>query len=222
MNKQVCPTTMTSLGDRKMAFTISTAAVDRDGDTIDPRGWQLDNYRRSPVVLWAHDHTQPPIGKASNLWSDAKGLHATVEFPPTGIYPFADQVHDLVKTGFLSATSVGFIPKESRPSKTGQAITQAELLEFSIVSVPSNPQALLMHRSIDTTAVKKWLNQSDDTLLDWDAINAGPEVDVTASEVLQALHALTPALREGVRAGIKMQAQLAAHAAICRLTGRLD
>ena len=81
-----------------------------------------------------------------------------------------------------------------------------------------------MQRSIDTTAVKKWLNQSDDTLLDWDSINrtAEPEVDVTASEVLQALHALTPALREGVRAGIKMQAQLAAHAAICRLTGRLD
>lgn len=222
MNKQVCPTTMTSLGDRKMAFTISTAAVDRDGDTIDPRGWQLDNYRRSPVVLWAHDHTQPPIGKASNLWSDAKGLHATVEFPPTGIYPFADQVHDLVKTGFLSATSVGFIPKESRPSKTGQAITQAELLEFSIVSVPSNPQALVMHRSIDTTAVKKWLNQSDDTLLDWDAINAGPEVDVSPQDVLRAVEALVPALREGLRAGIKMQAQLAAHAAICRLTGRLD
>ena len=36
-----------------MRFVISTGAVDRDGDTIDPKGWDLTAYRRNPTVLLA-------------------------------------------------------------------------------------------------------------------------------------------------------------------------
>jgi|CXWL01.1.fsa_nt_gi HK97 family phage prohead protease len=236
MKQKVCTTTVSPLMDRKMSFTISTAAIDRDGDTIDPKGWELDNYKRSPVVLWAHDHTTPPIGRASNLWTDAKGLHATVEFPPRGIHALADQVHDLVKAGFLSATSVGFIPKESRPIKTGQAITRAELLEFSICSIPSNPQALVLQRSYDRAAVAKWLDQdatvdlnaifeSQEPEIDWDRISlpsAGVEVNVTTADVDRVVSAFAPVLLAGVRAGLRLQARIAAEAAINHMTGRLD
>lgn len=237
MKTKICTTTVSPLIDRKMSFTISTAAIDRDGDSIDPQGWQLDNYERSPVVLWAHDYTTPPIGRASNLWTDAKGLHATVEFPPRGIHALADQVHDLVKAGFLNATSVGFIPRESRPSKTGQTITRAELLEFSIVSIPSNPQALVLQRSYDRAAVAKWLDQDDtvdlaaifgssDPEIDWAAINRSvplqAEVDFTTADVDRVIGTFAPAFRDGIRAGLRLQARLAVEAAMNHMTGRLD
>lgn len=146
------------LGARKMAFTISTASVDRDGDSIDAKGWQLDNYIKNPVVLWAHDYSQLPVGKAVNIQATDKGLRAEVEFPPLGTYPFADQVHDMVKNGFLNATSVGFAPKEHMKAadrERGYDFKSQELLEFSIVPVPCNPEALAV-RGVTAGQIQKY------------------------------------------------------------------
>lgn len=44
-----------SEGDsRSLTFTISTGAVDRMGDTVDPSGWKLENYRKNPEIGRAH------------------------------------------------------------------------------------------------------------------------------------------------------------------------
>lgn len=132
---------------RKMAFTITTASVDRDGDTIDPTGWDLNSYSKNPVVLWAHDYSQPPVGKAVNIQATKDGLRADVEFLPQGMSPFADMIHDMCKSGFLNATSVGFRGTEfdkSAERKSGYDFKKQELLEFSIVPVPSNPEALAL------------------------------------------------------------------------------
>lgn len=132
---------------RTMKFIISTGAVDRDGDTVNPKGWVLDSYKRSPVVLWSHDYSQLPIGKAVNVQMTEKGLMADVEFPQVGVHPFADTVYDMLKSGFLNATSVGFRGMEYDPSKdrkSGYDFKKQELLEFSIVPVPSNPEALAL------------------------------------------------------------------------------
>lgn len=134
------------VSERKMAFTITTASVDRDNDTIDPKGWDLKNFMQNPVVLWAHDYTQPPVGKATNIEMTPDGLKADVEFMPPGMNPFADMVHDMCKQGFLNATSVGFAGKEFTKSKErdhGYDFSKQELLEFSIVPVPANPEALI-------------------------------------------------------------------------------
>jgi HK97 family phage prohead protease len=217
MKKKLCATKVSPLGDRKMAFTISTAAVDRDGDTIDPKGWDLSNYKRSPVVLWAHDHSQLPIARATHVWHDGRGLHAEVEFPPRGLYQFADVVHDMVKAGFLSSTSVGFLPKSSRPNRTGgQGIMQAELLEFSIVAVPANPGALVLQRGANHAAMRKWLGH-EQGLVDWGAING--EIDVTNDDVRRVVHAFTPVIAAGVAGGLRLMAREAAQCAVNRLTG---
>jgi len=70
----------------------------------------------------------------------------TVEFPPEGTYEFADIVERLVSTGYLKTESVGFLPTkwedgdgDKGPSRT---YIKQELLEISIVPVPSNPDAL--------------------------------------------------------------------------------
>lgn len=140
-------TTVEPIGERKMGFVISTAAVDRDGDTVDPKGWDLGSYTKNPVVLWAHDYSQPPVGKAVNIQATKDGLRADVEFLPQGMSPFADMIHDMCKTGFLNATSVGFRGMEADPAKDrkgGYDFKKQELLEFSIVPVPSNPEALAL------------------------------------------------------------------------------
>jgi HK97 family phage prohead protease len=148
-----------TFSERKMSFTISTAAVDRDGDTIDPKGWMLDSYKRNPVVMWAHSYDQLPVAKATRVFLTTTGLHAEIEFPEKGVYPFADTVHDMLKAGFLNATSVGFAPSESVKSKdrqNGYDFTKQELLEFSIVPVPCNPQALVEQRGVTHTQVSVW------------------------------------------------------------------
>lgn len=136
--------TVSPIGERKMSFTISTAAVDRDGDTIDPKGWDLGSYTKNPVVLWAHDYSSPPVGKAVNIKSTEHGLQADVEFLPQGLDPFADKIHDMCKAGFLNATSVGFrgMEYDEASGRKGYDFKKQELLEFSIVPVPCNPEAL--------------------------------------------------------------------------------
>lgn len=138
--------TVSQIGERQASFMISTSAIDRDGDTIDPKGWDLTAFKENPVVLWAHDYSQPPIGRAINIAATEHGLRADVEFTPKGMHPFADMVYDMIQAGFLNATSVGFRGKgeKAQNRERGYDFTSQELLEFSIVPVPSNPEALAL------------------------------------------------------------------------------
>ncbi len=139
---------------------ISTDAIDRDNEIIEHRGVVLDDYKKNPIVPWAHDYRGLPIGK--NLWikPDKKGLVAKTYFLT---HPFAEQVFDLytediAKTGpALKAWSVGFIPLKWKDGKPDDKVAENErptnvrrtykkwlLLEYSAVPVPSNPEALTL------------------------------------------------------------------------------
>jgi len=136
------------IGERQYEFTASTSDIDRDGESILATGWDLKNFKKNPVLMFAHDYRTLPIGKVPRVWTSKDGtLKNTVQFPPEGTYEFADIVERLVDTGYLKTESVGFIPKEwdegdgeKSPRRT---YTKQELLEISIVPVPSNPNALM-------------------------------------------------------------------------------
>jgi HK97 family phage prohead protease len=127
-------------------FTISTGSVDRMGDTVAVDGWKLDQYKRNPVVLWAHDSASLPVGRAIAVFRDGERLRATMKFADTS---FADRVRQQVDDGVVKATSVGFVPINFKfaheKARGGGAIdfTEQELLEFSIVPIPANADALL-------------------------------------------------------------------------------
>lgn len=154
---------------RTVSFVISTEAVDRDRDTIRVAGWQLKNFKKNPVVLFAHDSRTPPIAQAKNVRKEDGALKADAQFLPPDMAEhdhvrFTDMIFQMIKGKFLRATSVGFLPisfqrvDDDDDRKFGLDFLKTELLEFSIVPVPSNPEALVQARSagIDTQPAKLW------------------------------------------------------------------
>jgi HK97 family phage prohead protease len=162
LRKQFIPDQVKAEGgdSRKVTFTISTASVDRDRDTLAVDGWKLDNYRKNPVVLWAHRYDDLPVGKAESILAKAGALKAVADFVPAEISPFADTVFRLLKGGFLRATSVGFRPMKYalNEDRRGIDFEEQELMEFSIVPVPANPEALMDAKGlgIDVAPLRKW------------------------------------------------------------------
>lgn len=142
-------------GSRVLTFTISTPNKDRQGDTIKLDGWELENFRKNPVVLWAHNSSQPPIAKANRVWTESGKLKSDAEFVPAdnpAVGRFADGIFQLYKGGFMSATSVGFAPmkyafRDDPGGGWGIDFLSQELLEFSAVPVPANAEALIEGKS---------------------------------------------------------------------------
>lgn len=131
-------------GIRKATFVLSSGDEDRDGDIVEPDGWDLTHYRKNPVVLWAHDTKQPPIARSESIEVKGGKLRSVNVWPDPGVYAFADTVYGLVKGGFLNGTSVGFHPVAAEPRKTkGIHFKRQELYEHSILPIPANRQALV-------------------------------------------------------------------------------
>jgi HK97 family phage prohead protease len=135
--------------DGERPVLVSTDDVDRMGDIVEPDGVDLSNYRKNPVVLWAHDHYAPPIGSSMWIRRQEHGLLAKIRWAST---EFAQQIKLLYDEGHLRAWSIGFLVKEWEPivakdkdgqeRTTGYRYTKSELLEYSAVPVPANPEAL--------------------------------------------------------------------------------
>ena len=152
-------------GSRRMKFVISTMTPDRDRDVVMPSGCQLDAYLKNPVVLWAHDYRNPPIGKALSITVESNRLVAEADFADAETYPFADTIYRLLSKGFLRATSIGFRPIKYaiNEERRGYDFEECELLEFSVVPVPANAEALAIAASadggdpVDLAPVKAWI-----------------------------------------------------------------
>lgn len=175
--------------ERTVTAVISTSAVDREKEVLLPKGADFEQYLKNPVVLWAHDYRDTPIGKALWIKSARKAITAKVRFAET---EKADEIYHLFKGKFLNAFSVGFLPAEdgSHPptpdevkknpewAEAKRIYDKWELLEFSAVPVPANPEALV-------TAVKsKELTISQETQ---DELGIEDEVTVWADTEIEAI-----------------------------------
>src|SRR5215471_14921429 len=98
---------------RTMRFVASDESVDRYGDVIRASGWQLDNFRKNPVLLFAHQSRALPVGRVDPIAVEGTRLIAHAEFVPEGQDEFADKVWRFVEGGFLNAASVGFMPLDT-------------------------------------------------------------------------------------------------------------
>ena len=163
-------------GERAVVSYISTAAVDRDGEVMRPDGAVLSEYRRHPIVLWAHRYHELPIGRNAWIKADDKGLRAKTIYAN---HDFAQTVYRYRRDGFPLAQSIGFIPLESFTSHDAHFADELKavvdqgwvdkteaprvravhkrwlLYEYSDCVVPVNPEAL-------TVAVSKGLVSEDE------------------------------------------------------------
>lgn len=132
-------------GSRVVEFTITTANVDRDSDTVSLAGWQLQNFMKNPVVLYGHNYWGLPVGQALSLSIAGDSLRSACKFAGKEEgNDLAECVYRMVLGKFLRATSVGFIPLKWAydEERGGYDILEQELLEYSIVPVPANPECL--------------------------------------------------------------------------------
>jgi len=205
---------------RIVDFVISTDAVDRMGDTVSVEGWDLKAYKKNPVVLFGHDHRSPPIAKSLSVEVTDTGknksrlaLVSRAEFMSQDISPFAFSIFQMYVEGFMKATSVGFIPKEfefaadqdKRPF--GIDFHKQELIEYSAVPVPANPEALVDARSkgIDTLPMVKWAEQ----VLDEYEAHEGSGLVLPRKTVEQLRKHADPRSRKVFKISQDMQRQLA-------------
>jgi len=147
--------------ERTLEFVLSTDGIKRDGFAIDQRGWHLSTFRQNPQVLWVHDPRQLPIGHSEEEWlqsNNTLGLHlrGRCRFLAAEKNPFAEQVWHCYKDGDLRAVSVRWDPRKWEPiprevfeelglpvpALGGVRFTRQDLVEYSGVPLPGDPQAL--------------------------------------------------------------------------------
>lgn len=126
-------------------FVVSTPEVDRYGTIIIPSGINYTSYLNNPIVLAQHNADEWPIGKCLGFMMNGENLEATLQLHR--ITDEACEVADLVAAGYVKAVSVGIIPTESEEQtidgKKVTVYTKSELVEFSVVSIPANRDALI-------------------------------------------------------------------------------
>jgi len=146
---------------------FSTADEDRHGEVVDQKSWQLDDYLKNPVILFAHDHTQPAIGKALSLAFNNEGnIEGEIQFAADE-YEFANTIYKLYKGGYMRAFSVGFQNEVTELDQENEQVTLKKntLFEISTVNVPANALALAKAKGIDTSPLEKHLSQKEGRVL---------------------------------------------------------
>lgn len=176
-------------------ITITTMALDLENDRVFPEGAELQTYLKNPVVLWLHDSygsTESagiPIGTSRSL-----EVVPGVGIRATGIDwlegdPFADRIRNAFEQGKVRGASIGFIPTEHLPNEHGgYDILKWKLLEWSLVPIPANPDA-----------VRRVAGPRGDFALALKAL--GAEVEVVERSDLAAGRVLLPAMSKSILPG---------------------
>jgi hypothetical protein len=159
---------------RTVEFVISDNTRDRHGTVIPVDNWKLESYNQNGIVGYQHDvygnltgANPDSILGTGKAFKDGDKLIGQVKFEPAEINPLAEKIFQKVLHGTLKATSVGFRELErgtwgeDDQSIEGKNPTyyfgKVELLEFSIVNIPSNPNALRREFEQDVTNKTKEL-----------------------------------------------------------------
>lgn len=150
-----------------LRFRASTDAIDRHQSVVIQKGIDFKNF--SGAFLWGHDsfkgmfgggpEIKNNLGKVisktrTNFMRGNKPAVATdIDVRFSKINPFAIMAEGMVREGILGNTSIAFIPishrKEEIKGKEIRIFDKVELLEISLVPVPSNPEAQALVRSMN-------------------------------------------------------------------------
>lgn len=127
-------------------IVITTPAFDRVNDRIMPRGGRMDNYLANPVVQWGHNYYDPwaTVGKTVLLNVTDEGIEVDFELRPAANDADPQNIVKLLwDGGWVRTASVGIDPVKVTPNeKRGRDFIEWDLLEWSLVPIPMNQEAL--------------------------------------------------------------------------------
>lgn len=132
-------------GDLILRGYASTWVEDRDGEYVDPGAFDksLPLYlEKNPIILWQHDQKMP-IAKTTKAFVDDNGLVIEVhmEKPDAKQPDWLHHAYQSIKSGVVRTFSIGgFFEREFVMGRA--VIKQIELMEVSVVSIPSNPDSI--------------------------------------------------------------------------------
>ena len=129
-------------------MVIAANELSRNGDELNLRGISFKNYRKNPVVLWAHDSYRGiPIAKTLKIGHDDQG-RIVADFEFNSDDEFAARVENAWNGGFIRAASIWYKPTKVVEMLDEQGrvdrlrIEESELLEWSLVAVPADPDSV--------------------------------------------------------------------------------
>ena len=95
-----------------------------------------------PMLFWMHDPTRVP-GKWLEMREDDQGLYVKGVLADTEL---GREIHTLLGMKAVSGLSIGYVTRDRDYTDDGvRLIKDAELFETSIVSIPMNPKAQIVH-----------------------------------------------------------------------------
>lgn len=131
-------------------IVISTGGLDRDKDRVLPEGGNFENYLKNPVVQWGHNYRDPwaTIGKTNSI--NVSNNNISVDFdlrPPANDQDPQNIILLLWNGNWIRTASIGFDPgfiahAWEDNEDGGRDFTEWELLEWSLVPIPANQDAL--------------------------------------------------------------------------------
>jgi HK97 family phage prohead protease len=128
---------------------ITNETTDHMLDRVKPRGVDSSLFGRNAPVLDGHDSSKPPIASSSRPFMSGENLLAIARFPKPGVSANSDQIAAAVRARLMRGVSIGFIPTKWSFSKDpsrplGVDFHEVKLLEFSICSIPANPDCYIL------------------------------------------------------------------------------
>jgi HK97 family phage prohead protease len=128
---------------------ITNATTDHVNDSVKPPGVDTSLFAKNAPVLDSHDSSKPPVASSSRPFMSGDNLLAIARFPKPGVSANSDQIVAAVRARLTRGVSIGFIPLKwsfskdpSRPM--GVDFNEIKLIEFSMVSVPCNPDCYVL------------------------------------------------------------------------------
>lgn len=123
-----------------LTYVLTDGSIDAESEVIDIATLNINRFVRNPVALAYHD-SRWEVGRWKNLRFQDSKLLADLEL-------IDDGVKSMVDKGLLNGASIGFILPDRNiedtyiDNRSVRVLKNAEIVEASIVPIPSNPNAL--------------------------------------------------------------------------------
>lgn len=149
---------------RTIPFVFSDETKDSYGTVFTADGWVLDRFDKNGIALFNHNsYSSDPnmaIGPA-RAWVEGKSLVGEITFEKKEINPLAETIFRKFLNGTYKGVSIRYFPIENGKWGVGNEsldgndptyyIGKRELLEISVVPIPSNKNALVRSHGSETS-----------------------------------------------------------------------